>query len=74
MYQLTCEGVCNRGRVAVLDVELRQLTKYDAEPVGEQSVWERQRRLQHTPHQAISPYTAKCLECGKERRYGNAGF
>ena len=78
MTMLICEGRCNGlGIVAELDAQVYTAKGSQARtsiipPIGDVSLWCRQRTLRYTPH-IDTPRCdfVVCGVCGVERRFGN---
>jgi hypothetical protein len=76
-YELICEGACNNYATAILDKEVDRAFKQRIwacgdSVTGNQALWTEQRKLKHTPHSIVNPIDAKCLVCGRVRKFATA--
>jgi hypothetical protein len=76
-YELVCEGACNNYATAILDMEVdrafRERINGGGDGVtGNQALWTEQRKLKHTPHIILDPIDAKCMACGRVRKFATA--
>lgn len=68
-YLLICEGFCN-VQLPYIDRLVANAPRVAGLPSLPAFVIAAQRTLQHTPHEMVTDDTAKCLQCGRARRYG----
>lgn len=70
MLQLICEGRCNPTVAFADELVTRHQVRMVGTPIGDDFLYQQQRKLRYTEHARQSSTVAKCTDCGTERRFG----